>query len=144
MDRVADGVHTLAARWVCQVLTASRHERASCVTLRPVTKALRSMILDLGVEDDIPLWEIADRCRAAGLIADGYEGVGVLSTALLDLARSDEIRILVGGWNDPEPRYVNADEAGALLADARRYASAEEIAHALERVYYVNVDNIVE
>jgi hypothetical protein len=106
--------------------------------------ALRQEILDLGLEDDIPLWEIADKCRAAGLIADGTEGVGVLATALLDLARTDEIRILVGRWNDPEPRYVNGDEAGALLADARRYASEEERAHDLERVYYVNVDNIVE
>jgi hypothetical protein len=35
-------------------------------------------------------------------------------------------------------------EAGTLLADARPYASTEEIVHDLERVYYVNVDNIVE
>ena len=106
--------------------------------------ALRQAILDLGLEDDIPLWEIKDSCRAAGLIVDGTAGIEVLAGVLLDLARQDEIRILVGHWNDPVPRYVGVDEAETLLADSRRYTSAEEIADDLERVYYVNVDNIVE
>lgn len=105
--------------------------------------ALRKAILDLGLEDDIPLWEITDTCRSADLIADGAEDIEVLARALLDLARRGQIRILVGRWKSPEPRYVDIDEAETLLADARRYVSAEEIAHDLERVYYVNVDNIV-
>ncbi|QYJ03865.1 hypothetical protein KUV85_16315 [Nocardioides panacisoli] len=106
--------------------------------------ALHKAILDIGLEDDIPLWEIADTCHSAGLIADGTVGIEVLATVLLDLARKDTIRVLVGRWNDPQPRYVGAREAETLLADTRRYASSEEIAHDLERVYYVNVDNIVE
>lgn len=106
--------------------------------------ALRQAILDLGLEDDIPLWQIKDTCRAADLIVDGTAGIELLASALLDLARKDQIRILVGRWNDSEPRYVDVDEAERLLADTRRYTSAEEIAHDLERVYYVNVDNIVE
>ena len=83
-------------------------------------------------------------CRKADLIADGMVGVEALAQALLDLARRDKIRILVGRWDDPAPRHVNLDEAATLLADARRYYSDEEIANDLERVYYVNVDNIVK
>jgi len=106
--------------------------------------ALRRAILDLGLEDDIPLWEITSTCRARNLIAADPAGVETLAGALLELARKDEIRILVGRWDDPEPRNVGVDEAETLLADARRYASADEIANGLERVYYVNVENIAE
>jgi hypothetical protein len=111
---------------------------------RVTDDALRRAILDLGLEDDIPLWEITDTCRAADLIAAGPIGVEALAGTLLELARKDEIRILVGRWDDPEPRYVDLDEAETLLADARRYSSADEIAADLERVYYVNVENIAE
>ena len=105
---------------------------------------LRREILELGLEDDIPLWELAGDCRAAGLIDDGPAGVDALARALAELARKGEIRVLVGAWNDPEPRHVEPDEAERLLVDRRRYSSAEEIAHGLERVYYVNPDNVVE
>ena len=106
--------------------------------------ALRQAILDLGLEDAIPLWEIADDCRSAGLIPVGIGGVELLAEALLVQARKDQIRILAGRWDAPEPRYVDLDEAETLLADPRRYNSAEEIAHDLERVYFINVDNIAE
>ena len=115
-----------------------------CGTLRVVTNdALRTAVLDLGMEDAIPPWEVTDECRRAGLIAEGTVGVHTLAGALLNLARLDEIRILVGGWDDPEPRYVGIGEAETLLADSRRYSSDEEIRNELERVYYINVDNIV-
>src|SRR5215203_5840793 len=81
---------------------------------------------------------------AERLIADGVAGIEVLAEALLSLARTDQIRILIGHWDDPQLRYARLDEAEGVLADARRYSSAEEIAHDLERVYYVNVDNIAE
>lgn len=106
--------------------------------------ALRREILALGLEDDIPLWEIAEDCRAADLIAEGRDGIEVLARVLLTLTNSDEIKILAGRWDGPEPRYVGPAEAKQLLADARRYSSAEEIANDLERVYYVNVKNIAE
>jgi hypothetical protein len=35
-------------------------------------------------------------------------------------------------------------KAAALLADRRRYSSADEIAADLERVYYVNIANTSE
>jgi hypothetical protein len=106
--------------------------------------ALRREILELGLEDDIPLWEVADDCRAAGLISLGSAGVEVLAAALIELARKGEIRVRVGPWDGPEPRDADAEQVESLLLDQRRYSSAEEIANDLERVYYVNVDNIVE
>jgi hypothetical protein len=72
-------------------------------------------------------------CQAPGVTDD------VLRRAILDLGLEDEIRTLVGRWDDPEPRYADRDEAEQLLADARRYSSADEIAHDLARVYYVKV-----
>lgn len=93
------------------------------------------------MEDDIPLWEITSAGRAEGLIAEGAEGVPVLASALLELARAGEIRVLVGPWNDPEPREVEVGEAEPLLADGRRYDSAEEMANDLERVYYFSADS---
>jgi hypothetical protein len=87
---------------------------------------LRDETLVLSLEDDVPLWEMTDTCRQTGLIAAGTSGVKVLGQALLDLARRGEIRILVGKWDAPEPRYASIDDAQTLLADSRRYSSAEE------------------
>ena len=105
---------------------------------------LRREILELGLEDDVPLWELADVCRAAGLIDEGPAGLDALARLLAGLARQGEIQVLVGAWRDPEPRHAGPDQADCLLADRRHYSSAEEAAHGLERVYYVNADNIVE
>ena len=105
--------------------------------------ALRQTVLDLGLEDQIPLWEAMDTCRRNGLVVQGAVGAHELGNLLLALAREGKIRILVGHWEDPNPRFVDVDEAAQLLADDRRYTSAEEIAHDLQRVYYVNVDNII-
>jgi hypothetical protein len=103
---------------------------------------LRHEILTLGLEDDIPIWEVADACRASGEISQGTEGTEVLASALVELAWEGAIRVLVGRWDAAGPHYVGADEAEQLLADLRRYSSAEETEHDLERVYYVNVQNI--
>ena len=40
------------------------------------------------------------------MIADGPTGVESLLGALLALAQKDEIRILVGHWDDPDLRYA--------------------------------------
>ena len=65
---------------------------------------LRREILKLAFEDDIPLWEVADHCRTSGVIGPGSAGVDVLAAALLELARTGEIRVRVGPRDDPELR----------------------------------------
>ncbi len=97
----------------------------------------------MGLEGDIPLWEITDSCRRAGLIPLGTAGLDALGAALFDLAQQGEIRIRVGAWDDADPNDVDIEQAEPLLLDRRRYSSDEEIAEGLDRVYYVNVDNIV-
>jgi len=107
-----------------------------------IDDGLRHEILTLGLEDDIPIWEVADVCRASGAIAQGTDGTEVLASALVELAREGAIKVLVGPWDEAEPRYVGAHEAEELLTDMRRYSSAEEVELELERVYYVNIHNI--
>lgn len=120
-----------------------RQERtALCDALDVSDDVVRQKILDLGLEDDIPLWELADTCRAADMIADGTVGVEALAGALMDLARKGEIKILVGPWDDAEPRYADLEEAEQALMDMRQFSVAEETAHDLQRLYYVNVDNL--
>lgn len=63
-----------------------------------------------------------------------------ISTALIDLLDAGRIFILVGPWNE-EPELADRDTAVSLLQDSRRYSSAEEIRHGLDRVYFVNKDN---
>lgn len=98
-----------------------------CDALDVSDDALRREILDLGLEDDIPLWEVADQCRGTGVIAPGTIGLDVLGEALINLARKGEIRIRVGPWDDPKPKGLDVEEAEPLLLDRRRYSSAEEI-----------------
>ena len=105
--------------------------------------ALRQAILDLGLEDDISRWEVTSDCRKADLIADGW-WVSRHSPKHCWTSHAGTRSGFSGRWDDPAPRHVNLDEAATLLADARRYYSDEEIANDLERVYYVNVDNIVK
>jgi len=47
--------------------------------LRMIDDGLRHEILTLGLEDDIPIWEVAGVCRASGVIAQGTEGTEVLA-----------------------------------------------------------------
>jgi len=103
---------------------------------------LRREILDVGLEDDIPLFEIAGACQESDLLGPGTAGIEVLARALLELTRDGAIRILVGHWTEHQPRFATPDEAELLLMDTRRYSAAEEAEHDLDRVYYVNVDNI--
>lgn len=145
-DSRSEGIQSRAlASHIGRSTSSSRQIRTLCGALQAVTDdALRTAILDLGMEDAIPLWEVTDDCRRMALIDEGTAGVHTLAGALLDLARQNKIRVLVGWWDDPEPRHVGIGDAETLLADFRRYSSAEEIANDLQRVYYVNVDNILE
>lgn len=60
---------------------------------------LRREVLALGLEDDIPLWEVMEACRHDDLVDEGALGVRQL---------------------------------------------ADEMAHGLDRAYYVNMDNVIE
>lgn len=102
---------------------------------------LRRVVLDLGLEDSIPLWEIAQTCQQEELVTDDEAGLSVLAQCLVSLLRSDEIRVLSGPW-DQDENFVLGDLAERLLLDTRQYSAESEQAASLDRVYYVNVLNI--
>ena len=104
---------------------------------------LHEELLQLGMEDFIALWEtiLPPEARHRRANEPTFEQV---SQALVELLELGCIRVLSGPWQDDEPKFVDPDVAKDLLRDRRRYTSAEEIANGLERVYFVNVDNLVD
>ena len=99
---------------------------------------LHEALLELGLEDWIPLPEILETPEVRPLV-EGGAAVILVSRALVDLLARDRIQVWFGRWSDdpsPAPRAL----AEELLLDERRYTfGAEETG--LDRVYFVNVAN---
>lgn len=100
--------------------------------------ALQRGLLELGLEGFIPLWQIREssEVRKESGVSPSIEEI---SMALTDLLKAGQIFVLVGHWSE-EPDLVYGNAAASLLRDPRRYSSAEEIHHELDRVYFVNKD----
>jgi hypothetical protein len=104
--------------------------------------ALHTALLDLGLEDWIPLPEAVEAVRFEGLVgADG--SVSKISHALVDLHREELIQVWSGPWDAEQPSPVSPDVAESMLLDHSRYSFASE-SEGLERVFYVNVENFRE
>ena len=100
---------------------------------------LREALLELGLEDLIPLPEIRETPEVHDL-GQEYQDLRKISTVLVDLLRTGRIQVWAGQWpNEPAP--VRLEEAEALLRDERRYSFDAE-ADGLERVYFSNVENL--
>lgn len=100
---------------------------------------LHEVLLELGLEDQIPLPEIAGTQEVRDLDATcDFEDI---SSALVDLLRAGRIQVWSGRWPD-EPVVVSDSLAEALLRDVRRYSFDAEASDDLERVYFSNVENI--
>jgi hypothetical protein len=97
---------------------------------------LRQALLDLGLEDLIPLPEILTEEQISS------EGAAVedISTALIGLLREGRIQIWSGHWSQ-EPEVVDPATAEELLRVDEQYTFNSPADQRL-RVYYVNVDNI--
>lgn len=105
-------------------------------------EALRSALLELGLEDQIPLPEAlgVEEVRAA---ADTADPVGDIGRALTSLAAEGRVVFYRGRWDDNDPPELPADVAAALLSDERWYRWRANEADA-ERLYYINTMNIAE
>jgi hypothetical protein len=101
--------------------------------------SLQEALLELGLEDLIPLSEIQATPEVRDLGQD-YQHLRKISAALVDLLRTGRIQVWAGHWPD-EPSLVSGDEAEALVGDERRYSFDGE-ADGLERVYFTNVENL--
>lgn len=102
-------------------------------------KTLHDVILELGLEDWIPLPEVRATAEKRGLLPP-EESARELSVAMVALLKEGRIQVWSGPWPD-EPKPVPALLAETILLDDRRY-SFESEADGMDRVYYVNVDNI--
>lgn len=101
--------------------------------------ALQRVLLELGLEDLIPLPEIPTTWEVCDL-AEAERHIDKISSALIDLLRAGRIQVWSGHWSD-EPEVLNNEAAEAALRDERRYSFAAE-QDGLQRVYFSNVDNI--
>lgn len=98
---------------------------------------LRQALLDLGLEDLIPLPEIATEEE---IRSEGGAAVEDISTALIGLLREGRIQIWAGHWSQ-DPEVVDPATAEELLRVDDQYAFNSPADQRL-RVYYVNVDNL--
>lgn len=104
-------------------------------------ETLEEVILSEGMEDLIPLAEIALTASARGLLTPKGT-TQVLSEALLKLLRAGNIRVFCGYWsNEPEP--VASDVAELLLSDLEKYVFNSE-SDLRSRVYYANVESLLD
>jgi hypothetical protein len=97
---------------------------------------LRQALLDLGLEDLIPLPEILteEEIRNEGAAVED------ISTALIRLLREGRIQIWSGHWSQ-DPEVVDPATAEELLRVDEQYTFNSPADQRL-RVYYANVDNI--
>lgn len=100
--------------------------------------SLRQALLDLGLEDLIPLPEIPTAEEIHGVLRRG--AAEDLATALVELLRESRIQIWSGHWSQ-DPEVVDSVTAEELLRIAAHYEFNSPADQRL-RVYYVNVDNL--
>ena len=99
---------------------------------------LQEAILAEGLEDLIPLPEIAATIRLR--LAPSYSTIRELSAALLALLDDGRIQVWSSHWSE-EPKIVSRREARLLLLLEEQY-EFNSPTDLIQRVYYVNVDNL--
>lgn len=100
--------------------------------------SLRQALLDLGLEDLIPLPEIPTAEEIREVLERG--AVEDLATALVELLRQRRIQVWSGHWSQ-DPEVVDPVTAEKLLRVEQQYEFNSPADQRL-RVYYVNVDNL--
>ncbi|TWE07844.1 hypothetical protein [Rudaeicoccus suwonensis] len=101
---------------------------------------LKEALLDLGLEDLIALPEIASTPEVSIVLDSARDAVEDIAAALVELLHEGRIRAWAALWSQ-EPRLLGDQAAERLLRDLRRYSFLSDPVE-MERVYYVNVDNL--
>jgi len=100
---------------------------------------LRNALLDLGLEDWIPIPEAVASSEVREAVGDGSV-VEAVSQALRVLVREGRVRLYRGHWNE-ESDPVPLAEGLELLNDPKWYRfRLDEPGE--ERLYFVNADNV--
>lgn len=100
---------------------------------------LRETILEEGLEDLIPLPEIALTVTRERLVAPELM-IPALSSALIELLDEGLIQVWAGHWSE-EPEVLSSAAARELLEVEGQYEFNSD-ADLVRRVYYVNVENL--
>jgi hypothetical protein len=100
--------------------------------------SLRQALLELGLEDLIPLPEVPTAEEIRQVLA--REPVEDLATTLITLLREGRIQVWSGHWSQ-DPEVVDAETAERLLSVQEQYEFNSPADQRL-RVYYVNVENV--
>lgn len=103
-----------------------------------VAMSLRQALLDLGLEDLIPLPEIQGTEEVREVLEPST--VEDLGTAWIGLLRERRIQVWSGHWSQ-DPEVVDPTTAERLLRDEEQY-EFNSPTDLQQRVYYVNVDNL--
>lgn len=98
--------------------------------------SLQSALLELGLEDTIPLPEAFEDPEVHQHVLAG-DAVAQYAEALADLAERKLIYVYRGRWDASEPQTVPGSEARRILHEAHWYRWEDE------RLYYVNVENVI-
>jgi hypothetical protein len=98
-------------------------------------------LLDLGLEDDIPLPHALGPPEVRAILSDSDDPVAAVARALSALVIAGKIRIYRGHWDDPDPPRVSPEEAVQLLPD-RAWFSFHIDDPNEQRLWFVNVENI--
>jgi hypothetical protein len=100
---------------------------------------LQSILLELGLEDLIPLPEISTTVEIRALPADTAT-IPQIAIALVELLRRGLIQVWIGHWSE-DPQLAGGKRAERLILDAEQYRFNSDSDEHL-RVYYVNVENL--
>lgn len=106
--------------------------------------ALADALLELGREDLIPLPEAMEAVEVREAVGDPVEWAAV-AEALRTLLYAGQVRVYCGEWDDEDPVALLQDEAVRVLGEQSWYSWQDGTGeYSRERVWFVNVDNLVE
>lgn len=105
--------------------------------------ALLGALLDLGLEDLIPLPEAMEEVEVREALR-GPAHWAAVAEALRSLVDSERVRVYRGHWDDDDPAALSHDEALAVLGEEQWYSWRDAAGeNNRERVWFVSVDNLL-
>lgn len=108
--------------------------------MAPDLTPLQEVLLGLGLEDLIPMWEAVGEPEVAALVDPDRAHMKV-AAALTALAEAGRISFYLGPW-DADPRQILLGRAVQLVCDERWFRPGAEPNG--QRLYYVNVENLAD
>jgi hypothetical protein len=139
LHATAEDVAAVTQRWIAAGASVAADGGGRAEQLPIVLTTLQRALLELGLEDWIPLPEAVTDPVVIEAVGSG-DPVEKISSALLELLALGRVEFWSGPW-DADPSPVPATAVRRLLLDRRRHSFDAEARAGLDGVYYVNVNN---